>query len=204
MISNGYSSFGMRKEAIVDVKKFLILFWRWKATKLPRDGDVRKMATDDQALKVYIAFNPSGFMGISTPLIGYIWDDDAPQGLERQKLVDRWCQIKIYLLRNKSDNVSQWYTERYNVYQDYKMFFSELNGSEPQGAATGMQIHINSQHTRSPLEGMIGDMYFSDEPVYIAQAETKNEAPPEKIVRISSVKPPAIMNKKQQGRLSVF
>ena len=52
LISSGDSSFGVRKEVRVDVKKFPILCWRWKVNKLPRGGDVRKSSTDDQAVQV--------------------------------------------------------------------------------------------------------------------------------------------------------
>ena len=79
LISKGDSSFGLRKETRVDVKKYPILCWRWKVTVLPK-GDVRKAATDDQAAQVYVAFKESGFMGLNTPIIGYIWDNDAPKG----------------------------------------------------------------------------------------------------------------------------
>ncbi len=201
LISKGDSSFGVRKEARIDVKKYPMLCWRWKATKLPRSGDVRKTATDDQALQVYVAFKPAGIMGMNTPIIGYIWDNDAPKGWSGRSSQAGGGKLRYIVLRNKSDNVGQWYTERRNVYQDYKRLFPDINGGEPQGATTGMQIHINSQHTRSPAEGMIGDIYFSNEPAYIAQAESKKEAPPKKIVRISAVRPPVIMNKKQQGKI---
>ena len=36
LISRGDSSFGIRKEARVDVKKFPMLNWRWMVTKLPK------------------------------------------------------------------------------------------------------------------------------------------------------------------------
>ena len=52
LISSGNSSFGVRKEFKVDVKKFPILCWRWKVNKLPRGGDVRKSSTDDEAIQV--------------------------------------------------------------------------------------------------------------------------------------------------------
>ncbi|MEN6624570.1 MAG: DUF3047 domain-containing protein, partial [Smithella sp.] len=80
LISKGDSSFGVRKEARVDVKKYPMLSWRWKVATLPRGGDVRKTAADDQALQVYVAFKQSGLMGMSTPVIGYIWDNNAPKG----------------------------------------------------------------------------------------------------------------------------
>ena len=81
LISSGDSSFGVRKAVRVDVKKFPILCWRWKVNKLPIGGDVRKSSTDDQALQVYVAFKSTGLLAITnTPIIGYIWDNEAPKG----------------------------------------------------------------------------------------------------------------------------
>src|SRR5439155_770673 len=43
------SSFVLYRDAIVDLREFPILSWSWKVVKLPRAGDVRAAATDDQA-----------------------------------------------------------------------------------------------------------------------------------------------------------
>ncbi len=200
LISRGDSSFGVRKEARVDVKKYPVLYWRWKVTKLPKGGDVRKTSTDDQALQVYVAFKESGFMGMNTPVIGYIWDNDAPKGWSGRSPHTGGDKLRYIVLRNKTDNVGQWYTERRNVYQDYKALFADVNGGEPQGATTGMQIYINSQRTKSPAESMIGDVYFSNEPSDIAMAESGKEAFTKKVARISAIKP-ATISKKRSGKI---
>lgn len=161
LISRGDSSFGVRKEARVDVKQNPILCWRWKVTKLPRGGDVRKSSTDDQAAQVYVAFKESGVLGLSTPIIGYVWDNEAPKGWSGRSPQIGGGKLRYIVLRNKTDNVGRWYTEKRNVYQDYKRLFADIDGGEPQGTTTGLQIYINSQRTKSPAESMIGDVYFS-------------------------------------------
>ncbi|MEQ8204373.1 MAG: DUF3047 domain-containing protein, partial [Smithellaceae bacterium] len=162
LISKGDSSFGIRKEARVDIKKFPILNWRWMVAKLPRGGDVRKPATDDQAVQVYVAFKESGPMGLNTPVIGYIWDNDAPKGWSGRSPQIGGGKLRYIVLRNKTDRTGKWYTEKRNIYEDYKRLFADVNGGEPQGKTTGLQIYINSQRTKSPAESMIGDIYFSD------------------------------------------
>ncbi len=199
LISGGDSSFGVRKEARVDVKKYPILCWRWRVTKLPKGGDVRKTSTDDQALQVYVAFKESGFMGMNTPVIGYIWDNEAPRGWSGRSSQTGGDKLRYIVLRSKADNVGQWYTERRNVYQDYKKLFTDIDGGEPKGT-TGLQIYINSQHTKSAAESMIGDIYFSNEPSDIALAESGKEASPKKVAIISAVKPAAIA-KKRPGKI---
>ena len=40
----------------VNLKETPILEWRWKVTKLPRGGDARKAATDDEAGQIYLTW----------------------------------------------------------------------------------------------------------------------------------------------------
>ncbi|MCX5849750.1 MAG: DUF3047 domain-containing protein [Deltaproteobacteria bacterium] len=191
LISSGDSSFGVRKEVRVDVKKFPVLCWRWKINKLPRGGDVRKSSTDDQALQVYVAFKSTGILAITnTPVIGYIWDNEAPKGWSGRSSQLGGDKLRFIVLRNRTDQTGQWYTERRNLYKDYKKLFGDIKGGEPQGLTTGLQIHINSQHTKSPADSLIGEIYFSAEPSDIALAESAREVKQTQEIKISAVKPP--------------
>jgi outer membrane protein OmpA-like peptidoglycan-associated protein len=189
LTSKGDSSFGVRKEARVDIKKFPILCWRWKVTKLPRGGDIRRSATDDQALQVYVAFKKSGLLGLNTPIVGYVWDNEAPKGWSGRSPQMGGDKLRCIVLRNKTDKVGEWYTERRNVYEDYKKLFADIKGGEPEGATTGLQIYINSQRTKSQAESIIGDIYFSSEPSDIALAEAGKDLTPVKVATISAIRP---------------
>jgi len=184
LISRGDSSFGVRTAAQVNVKDYPIITWRWKVEKLPAGGDVRKSTTDDQALQVYVAFKETGFpAALNTPIVGYIWDNEAPKGWSGRSSQIGGDKLRYIVLRNKTDRTGQWYTERRNVYEDYKKLFADINGGEPLGVTTGLQLHINSQHTRTSAESVIGDIYFSSEAVDIAATEAAKE----KIVARTSV-----------------
>jgi outer membrane protein OmpA-like peptidoglycan-associated protein len=199
LISPGDSSFGVRKEAHIDIKKYPVLSWRWKVTKLPRGGDVRKSATDDQALQIYVAFKESGFLGMNTPIVGYIWDNEAPKGWSGRSPQTGGDKLRYIVLRNKTDKVGQWYTEKRNIYQDYKKLFADFKNGDPQGLTTGLQVHINSQHTKGRAESMIGDIYFSSESEDIALAEAGKEAPQERTAKISAIRPQASVIKKVES-----
>ena len=187
----GNSSFGLQKEFNVDVKKFPVLCWRWKANKLPLGGDVRKSATDDQALQLYVAFKSTGFPALThTPVIGYIWDSEAPKGWSGRSSQVGGDKLRYIVLRNRTDQTGQWYTERRNIYQDYKKLFSDIKGGEPQGLTTGVQIRINSQRTKCPADSEIAEIYFSADPNDIALAEAVREIKQTKDLKISAVKPP--------------
>lgn len=192
LTSPGNSSFGLRKEARIDVKKFPILCWSWKVNKLPMGGDVRNPSTDDQALQVYVAFKEIGFPAVlNTPVIGYIWDSEAPKGWSGRSQQLGGDKLRYIVLRNRTDQTGKWYTERRNLYKDYKKLFDDIKGGEPQGLTTGLQIHINSQRTKSPADSLIGEIYFSDAPADIALAESVREVTQVQVVKISAVKPPA-------------
>jgi outer membrane protein OmpA-like peptidoglycan-associated protein len=198
LISPGDSSFGLRKEARVDITKYPVLSWRWKVIKLPHGGDVRKSATDDQALQLYVAFKEAGFLGLNTPIIGYIWDNEAPKGWSGRSPQTGGDKLRCIVLRNKTDKVGQWYTEKRNIYQDYKKLFADLKDGDAQGMTTGLQIHINSQRTKGQAESMIGDIYFSSESEDIALAEAGRGAPQERTTAISAIRPQAPVKKKAE------
>ena len=190
LTSPGNSSFGLRTEARIDVKKFPILCWSWKVNKLPRGGDVRKKLMDDQALQVYVAFKEVGFpAALNTPVIGYIWDNEAPKGWSGRSQQLGADKLRYIVLRNRTDQTGKWYTERRNLYKDYKKLFGEIKGGEPQGLTTGLQIHINSQRTKTLADSLIGEIYFSDDPADIVLAESVREVTQTQVVKISAVKP---------------
>ena len=147
------SSFGVKKKVEFRIQDFPILNWKWKAGKLPKGGDVREKSTDDQAAQVYIAF-PKFPATVNTRIIGYIWDNEAPKG---STVTSKWwSKLKCIVLRDKTDKLNQWFKERRNVYEDYKMLF----GEEPPEVG-GISLYINSQHTKSSAESCFDDVYFT-------------------------------------------
>ncbi len=160
LMSDRKSSFGMKRELRVDLKEYPILNWRWKAGRLPSGGDVRHAATDDQAIQLYVAFPATGFpAAFNTPIIGYVWDNEAPRGWTGRSDQIGGGKLRYIVIRNKTDRVGEWYTEHRNLYEDLRTLFRDLKG--PVATTVGMQIHINSQHTKSDAEGWIGDIFFS-------------------------------------------
>ena len=160
LVSDGKSSFGIKREFHVDLREYPFLNWRWKAVRLPRGGDVRKAATDDQAVQLYVAFPATGFpAALNTPIIGYIWDNEAPLGWTGRSKQIGGGKLRYIVVRNKTDRVGEWYAERRNLYEDFRKLFRDLKGVDT--VTHGIQFHINSQYTKSDAEGCIGDVFFS-------------------------------------------
>jgi hypothetical protein len=156
------NSFGLKKEAKVNIREYRYLNWRWKAVKVPRGGDVRNAKTDDQAIQLYLAFPSVGWpASLNTPVIGYVWDSESPRGYSGRSLQLGGGKLRYLVLRNKTDNLGEWYAEKRNVYEDYKRLFKDIKGGEPEGVTHGIQIHINSQHTGTEAESYIGEIFFT-------------------------------------------
>jgi len=54
-----------------------------------------------------------------------------------------------------------WYTEKRNVYEDYRMLFRDIRNGEPP-EIIGIVLYINSQRTQTSAEALIHDVFFSN------------------------------------------
>jgi len=142
------TSFSLQRPVNVDPRQFPLLSWKWKVTKLPEGGDVRKSNADDQAAQLFVAFSNSN-------VIAYIWDTNAPQGVVEDTRLPPFLTIKALVVRSGYSEAGKWVTENRNAYQDYLDLFRE----EPPKVA-GVRIQINSQHTDTSGESYFADVIF--------------------------------------------
>ncbi|MCX7983191.1 MAG: DUF3047 domain-containing protein [Syntrophales bacterium] len=160
--SDSRSGFGLERPLNVDIREYRFLNWTWRAVKLPEGGDVRRPGADDQALQIYIALSPIGFpQKFNTPVLTYLWDNEAPRGTVVRGTSPLTKYVRYLIVRNGSDELGQWITEKRNIYEDYRSIFRDVKNGEPVGPTQGIRIYINSQHTGSSAEGYIGNIYFS-------------------------------------------
>lgn len=161
--SDKSSSYGIKKEIKVDPARYPFLNWKWKARTLPLGGDVRDKDKDDQAMQVYVAFEATGWPAkFNTPVIGYIWDNEAPKETivrSQQLFADK---VRYIVLRDKTDKLNEWHSEKRNIREDYRKLFSDIDDGEVI-KIEGISIYINSQHTESEAESCIYDIYFSNQ-----------------------------------------
>lgn len=149
-------AFGLKKEISFDIRKYPYLSWRWRATKLPRGGDIRKRETDDQAGQIYVVFPKFPAM-INSRSVGYIWDSQAPAGFSGTSTA--YSKMKYVVLQSGASKLNQWICETRNVYEDYKKLFQE----DPPTVGTVL-LYINSQQTKSSAACDYADIYFSASP----------------------------------------
>jgi hypothetical protein len=150
--SNNDSS-TISKEIKVDVKSHPILTWSWQAVILPKGGDARKSATDDEAAQLYVTF-PRFPSQVRSRIISYIWDTTAPAGAVFTS--EKTGMVTYVVVRSGPADLGKWMTESRNVLEDYKKIYGEAPG-EPAGAIT---LSINSQNTGSKAESFFGNILF--------------------------------------------
>jgi len=161
MTSSSKSSFGIKKEMEVKTVEYPFLSWEWKVAKLPTGADVRKSDTDDQAIQIYVAFEPTGWPAkLKTPTIGYIWGVECPKDTIVTSPQPLASKVRYIVLRNKTDELNKWYHQKQNIKEDYKKLFPDIDGGQPLDIE-GISFYINSQHTKSEAESYIYDVRFS-------------------------------------------
>lgn len=152
-LKSSNNSSAIYKDLELDLKEFPVINWRWKVAQLPRGADVRKRSRDDQAAQVYVVF-PRFPEPINSRLVGYIWDTSAPAGQSFQSTKSK--NTKYIVIRSGQAGLGEWFQEKRNIYDDFRMFFKE----EPPKAVR-VSIMIDSDDTGSAAESFVGDIYFS-------------------------------------------
>jgi hypothetical protein len=141
------------KEIKVDVKNHPILQWSWQAVTLPKGGDARTSATDDQAAQLYVTF-PRFPSQVRSRIISYIWDTTAPVGAVFKS--EKTGLVTYVVVRSGPADLGKWQTESRNVLEDYRKIYGEAPG-EDVGA---ISISIDSNDTRSSAEAYFGELLF--------------------------------------------
>jgi len=136
----------------VNLKETPILEWSWKAVTLPKGGDSRQKATDDQAVQLYVAW-PRFPEAVRSRIIGYVWDTTAPVGTIVKS--EKTSTITYIVLRSGAADLGKWVTERRNVVEDFKKIY----GEEPEGPGA-ISVAIDSNDTSSTAESYIGPIVF--------------------------------------------
>jgi len=141
------------KEVKVDVKSWPIVQWSWQVVTLPKGGDARKSATDDEAAQIYVTF-PRFPSAVRSRIISYIWDTTAPVGSVFKS--EKTGLVTYVVVRSGPTDLGKWLTESRNVLEDYKKIYGEAPG-EDVGA---ISIAIDSNDTNSTAESYFGEILF--------------------------------------------
>jgi len=140
----------------VDLAKTPIMRWRWRVLNLPKGGDGRVAAKDDQPVALYIGTNGGWFKKQS---IAYRWECETPKGYTGEVSYGGGIvQVHFFTLCDKSIPVGEWRTESRNVAAD----FQKAYGFVPKEFA--LSIMGNSQYTGSNTRAEIAFIEFLPAP----------------------------------------
>lgn len=137
------SGFIVGRKRDVDVSVYRHVSWRWKAETLPRGGDFRRRATNDQALQLLFGFEGG-------KVVGYIWDTVGPLGASGSGLAFRE-DVRVIVVESGKGKAGRWIAEKRNLYEDYQRLFET-----PPPLMKGVAIQSNSQHSGSEGAGLVG------------------------------------------------
>ena len=152
-LKSGNDSSTISREIKVDVKSHPVLQWSWQAVTLPKGGDGRKSATDDQAAQVYVTF-PRFPSQVRSRIISYLWDTTAPAGAVVKS--EKTGLVTYVVVRSGPADLGKWLTESRNMLEDYKKIYGEAPGEE----VGAISISIDSNDTRSSAESYFGEILF--------------------------------------------
>lgn len=146
------SSIAREITGTVNLKMTPILEWSWKVVELPRGGDSRRAATDDQAGQLYVIWRRFPEL-LRSRVIGYIWDSTAPAGeiVKSQKA----GTVTYVVVRSGPAEAGKWIAERRNVVDD----FTKIYGEAPDNP-NAIAVAIDSDDTKSQAESYMGPILF--------------------------------------------
>lgn len=133
----------------IDLAKYPIMRWRWKAVQLPTGADARVKAKDDQGIAVYV-----GYGRFKQTSLSYTWETETPKGETGEANYNGFVTVYWRAMRNKNDPMNVWQTDQVDLYQDILDKF----GKVPDNLA--LSISSNSQYTESHAEVMIDYIEF--------------------------------------------
>jgi len=136
----------------VNLKETPILEWTWKATILPKGGDLRRKETIDMAAQLYVVW-PRFPQLLRSRIIGYVWDATTPVTTVTKS--QKTGTVTFVVMRSGSEDLGKWLTERRNVAEDYAMIFGE-SPDDPRV----ITISIDSNDTHSMAESFMGPIVF--------------------------------------------
>ena len=131
----------MIEGSAIDLKKYPVMRWRWKAVTLPTGADATVKAKDDQGIAIYV-----GYGKFSQDSISYTWQTETPKGKTGHSTYNMVVGVDWFTLRDKNDKSDVWFEEEVNVYDDMMKFFKKI----PSGWA--LSISSNSQYTKSKAD----------------------------------------------------
>jgi hypothetical protein len=170
--SSNRSASGLIRKIKIDLKKYPLISWRWKISKIYSKGDTTQKKGDDYPARIFIIFENDvkqstlikkaknqayrllyGEYTLSDS-INYIWASNTPEGTIASSPYTIQC--KMIIVQSGESRINTWIAEEQNVYEDYKRIF----GNEPPMVAA-VGIMTDTDDTNESALSFYGDIVFT-------------------------------------------
>lgn len=163
---------GIQHNVSVDLHEYPIAAWSWKVPKLIEGADNTVPAAADAPARVVFTFEggrdklpayeqlnydlAKALTGNSMPYatLMYIWEPDRPIG--EVITHHNTTRVKMIIAANSQRDLSLWYQERVNLFDDFRRAF----GEDPPRVKT-VGIMSDSDNTGTSVVAYFGDISFS-------------------------------------------
>jgi hypothetical protein len=114
------SASGLIKKQRIDLSKTPFINWRWKINNYLTTVQERSKAGDDYAARLYVVLE-GGLLFWQTKSINYVWASNIPKQTVWPNAY-AGDAVKMIALRDKTDPLNTWVTEKRNVRDDFKRY----------------------------------------------------------------------------------
>jgi len=148
------SASALIKKVRIDIKKYPYLNWSWRTENRLNIEDETIKSGDDYTARIYVVID-GGALPWRTRAVNYVWAGQASKG-KVWKNAFAGKNAMMMAIRNRQDELSTWYSEKRNVYQDLKRLF----GKEFR-FIDAIVIMTDTDNCHGQAKAYYGDIYFS-------------------------------------------
>ena len=148
------SASGLFKKVRIDLEKYPFLNWRWRIENRLTGLDEQGKTGDDYGARIYVVVS-GGVKFWNTRTLNYVWADTSPAGHVWPNAFAGENAMML-ALRSHKDAVATWYTEKRNIYQDFKQVFGPSVRY-----IDAMALMTDTDNSGGSVTAYYGDIYFS-------------------------------------------
>ena len=143
-------------EQRVDLVKFPLLEWRWRARSLPKGGNENSKKTNDSGAAINVIINASK---IRPKTIKYVWSSTLKTGTETESPHCPWTgRCDVIVLESGEKNLGTWRRVQRDVLADYKRLYDE--GDVESVEIDGILVMSDGDNTKSYAAADYDDLSF--------------------------------------------
>lgn len=145
------------KKCKLDATEFQYINWKWRVNEIPEGGNESKKEYCDAPAALAVVFRLSKWRPKS---LKYTFSSTLPKDTETKSPYCKWpARSDILVLRNETDGLGNWITEKRNILEDYKRIYGKEDVDKLK--IEGIMIMTDSDNTKSSAAADYDDIFFS-------------------------------------------